>query len=174
MVCTACRPAFDSKMLASAMINWFGKKPKYPAGHCQFCGYDLRGCVNDTCPECGKWRFAWVEAKCDRCHRTAVFTREEAGRIQACPSCENAIDVPMPTAPGNGSVDSITGTRFSIIGFVTVTILVAIPSMLVFVILFVGLFRLIGVREFNWAIVLVPAAASLALGAWLGIRNCYR
>ena len=25
------------------MVNWTGTKPNHPAGHCQFCGYNLRG-----------------------------------------------------------------------------------------------------------------------------------
>jgi hypothetical protein len=28
-------------------------KKKYPAGHCQCCGYNLTGNVSGVCPECG-------------------------------------------------------------------------------------------------------------------------
>jgi len=31
---------------------WWNDRP-FPTGHCQACGYDLRGNVSGRCPECG-------------------------------------------------------------------------------------------------------------------------
>ena len=38
--------------LASAIYLWSKDRP-YPAGHCQFCNYNLTGNVSGICPECG-------------------------------------------------------------------------------------------------------------------------
>lgn len=84
------------------MFSWMGTKPKYPAGHCQFCGYNLYSLQGDLCPECGKSRFAWVEAKCEACRRVSVFTVEDAGRLNDCPFCGKTVDVQRDQRDGLG------------------------------------------------------------------------
>ena len=37
-------------------LAWGGRARKHPPGHCQQCGYDLKGNVSGTCPECGVCR----------------------------------------------------------------------------------------------------------------------
>ncbi len=32
----------------------FYRDPRYPPGHCQGCGYNLKGNVSGVCPECGR------------------------------------------------------------------------------------------------------------------------
>jgi hypothetical protein len=42
--------------LVSGVTHWgvaSSLRPRYPAGHCQQCGYNLTGNVSGRCPECG-------------------------------------------------------------------------------------------------------------------------
>jgi hypothetical protein len=34
-------------------LLWYFDRRRFPPGHCQDCGYDLRGNVSGRCPECG-------------------------------------------------------------------------------------------------------------------------
>lgn len=41
--------------LAAASVGaWYWARPKWPAGQCSGCGYDLRGNTLGRCPECGR------------------------------------------------------------------------------------------------------------------------
>src|SRR6185369_17360951 len=98
-------------------VNWSGNKPTHPAGHCQFCGYNLFSLTGNRCPECGNLRAAWVEAPCEECGKTCVFAVEEADRVHACQFCGKSVDVPACklTAPG---AESILKTRFAVFPFI--------------------------------------------------------
>ncbi len=39
-------------------LAWGGRARKHPPGHCRRCGYDLKGNLSGTCPECGTRRKA--------------------------------------------------------------------------------------------------------------------
>ena len=35
-------------------VPWWRRRPRFRAGLCQKCGYDLTANVNGRCPECGE------------------------------------------------------------------------------------------------------------------------
>lgn len=35
-------------------FGWWGRRSKYPPGHCKKCGYNLTGNMSGKCPECGR------------------------------------------------------------------------------------------------------------------------
>jgi hypothetical protein len=66
---------FPVLAVAALWCAWyFGRTPVKVAWRCEDCGYDLRGCADGVCPECGKGR------QCDRCGY------ERKGRT-VCPLC---------------------------------------------------------------------------------------
>ena len=106
------------------MINWEGKQPKYPRGHCQACGYDLNRNVSGVCPECGISTRAWIEIACDHCGKFAVFPKEETGNVQACPHCKGPLDVPAVAKSGTELQPStIQGTRLAVLPLIFITAL---------------------------------------------------
>jgi hypothetical protein len=40
-------------MIVLTAIAWLANRFRFPVGHCQKCGYDLRGNLSGVCPECG-------------------------------------------------------------------------------------------------------------------------
>lgn len=40
-------------LLVGMLVGFIRSQKKPPLGHCQACGYDLRGNVSGVCPECG-------------------------------------------------------------------------------------------------------------------------
>lgn len=49
MIALVCGPFLGVWLIGSRRP----KKPPFPPGHCQSCGYDLTGNVSGVCPECG-------------------------------------------------------------------------------------------------------------------------
>lgn len=108
------------------MINWTGDKPNHPAGHCQFCGYNLFSIQGELCPECGNSRRAWVEVACEECHKICVYPIEEADRVQSCQFCRKAIDVPPATTPLAPLTASIAKTRLAMMSFIIMTVIIGL------------------------------------------------
>jgi hypothetical protein len=44
----------SSALAIPTTFLWWRDRKRFPAGHCQTCGYDLTGNVSGVCPECGK------------------------------------------------------------------------------------------------------------------------
>lgn len=156
------------------MVNWLGTKPNYPAGNCQFCGYNLHSIAGEVCPECGKSRLAWVEVECEDCHRIAVFSRDAAGKILQCPYCEGAVDVPIPRRSSRQPSDTIAKTRFSVVSFLLVFFLVSLSSLLVFELCFFAYLWAVGAKLTSTYLLIIPIGAALVLGALISIRSSYR
>jgi hypothetical protein len=156
------------------MVKWLGTRPRFPAGHCQFCGYNLCSIQGEFCPECDKSRFAWVEAECEECHRVAVFAYEDAGKVNSCPFCDGAIDVPPPKDSSRSPRDSITKSRFSVIAFITVSGFVSFLSAVALTICYgVGLW-LVGCKSVPCFAFLPPIVGGVLLGVFVAYRYSYR
>ena len=73
--------AIGSIALPVVAFAWFacalyvGARQGREKWRCECCGYDLRGCVDGACPECGKGR------RCEKCGY------ERRGPRSVCPSC---------------------------------------------------------------------------------------
>lgn len=160
------------------MINWLGLKSNYPAGHCQFCGYNLHSLPGEICPECGKSRLAWTEVKCEECGNWVVFAREDAGKLNECPSCGKTVDVPPAPASTQRPEDSIGGTRFSLVAFFTISFFVTVVSAFVITLLFalplLILERLLGRHSIAPEIWLLSLLACPIIGIAVGLRKSYR
>ncbi len=40
-------------LIVLTAIAWLANRFRYPLGHCQRCGYNLKGNISGVCPECG-------------------------------------------------------------------------------------------------------------------------
>lgn len=152
------------------MVNWSGDKPKYPAGHCQFCGYNLFSLTHDRCPECGKSRAAWVEARCEECGRTCVYPVEESDRVQACQYCKKSADVPAGSH-ADSEATSIVGTRLAVASFIiTVTGFTVIAFPVLALLLVVPFCYFTGIK--SPVLFCIPFLIALYLGIRIGLRTC--
>ena len=81
------------------------KRPRYSAGHCRVCGYNLTGNVTGICPECGTSFGLGVICEC--CEKMVYFHPDKQGTFQTCPHCGDVSEVPrMPSAADRSSEQS--------------------------------------------------------------------
>lgn len=103
----------------------------------------------------------------------AVFAAEDAGKVTSCPFCNKAIDVP-PAKLSRRPSDSIGGTRFSLVAFITASFfasLVAVVSLMLMLAISVLIFPGHQVPP----ILLLPLVfAGIAIGIMIGVKYSYR
>lgn len=160
--------------LGAVMVNWLGNKSNYPAGHCQFCGYNLTSIRGEPCPECGKSRFAWIEAECEKCRQAVVFQLADGGRVCECPFCGGAVDVPSPLCRPAASGDSIAGTRFSLASFI---IIFGGASLLAIFVMVIGMALLYWITTGHQppaSLVFPVILVGAAVGALAAVKYSYR
>lgn len=155
------------------MIELSSDKPNFPAGHCQFCGYNLFSIRGELCPECGNSRFAWVEAPCEECNETCVFPVAKAGLVESCQFCRKSIDVPRAPAPTK-PCQATFKKRFAAFGFVLVTTFVS-GFLLLALLAGVGVYICVtGIRPNPWAVLMVSLTIAFSVGIAVGWKLCYQ
>jgi len=86
--------------LPTMIVFLLDRRPRFPSGCCQKCGYNLRGNVSGQCPKCGTERPAGIDAVCEDCGNISRFPLQAAGTVQRCDHCRKHVDVPSePQGP---------------------------------------------------------------------------
>ena len=115
-----------------------------------------------------------MDVECEECRRIAVFAKEEAGKVNSCPFCNGAIDVPRPQQSSQTATDSIARTRFSVMGFLTVAGFVSFLASFVFLLCFFLVLWALGRKDFAEVSLIVPILAGVLVGVVVALRNSYR
>jgi hypothetical protein len=156
------------------MANWLGEKPTHPAGHCQFCGYNLYSLQGETCPECGNSRLAWVEAPCEECGEISVFPVEEVEWVKPCQFCGKAVDVARPAGSSRQLGCSIRKTRLNYLAFAFMVFVITPVTLLPFLGSFLLVSFLVTGSRPSVVVLLLALCGALVTAVWIGLKTCYR